>query len=218
MHPLMETLRRRVVNFRSRAGVGYDGTMSDNRDRYRIVPNEMALLVVDFQERLAAAMPQVERLASQRNILLLMELAQRQAWPVVVSEQYPKGLGATVEPLASALATRPDIHRLEKLHFSAGDAPGFREIFDRLERPRWVVTGMETHVCVYQTARSLLSMGAHVFVPEDTVVSRSPANRHRGLALMGSMGATITCTETVIFDALGVAGTDDFKALSKQLR
>lgn len=190
----------------------------ENRDRYMVVPKEMALLVVDFQERLAAVMPEAERIACERNIMLLMELARRQGWPVIVTEQYRKGLGPTVAPLEAALASCGDVHRLEKLHFSAGEAPGFAELFARAARLRWVVTGMEAHVCVYQTTRSLLNAGAHVFVPEDTVLSRSPANRHRGLALMGSMGATITCTETVIFDALGVAGTDDFKALSKQLR
>lgn len=187
-------------------------------DRYKIVPQEMALLLVDFQERLAAAMPEAERIACQRNILLLLELAQRQEWPVVVTEQYPKGLGPTVPDLTAALSAQGHVHRLEKLHFSAAEAPGFGDLFQALGRKRWVVTGMETHVCVYQTVRGLLEAGAHVFVPEDAVVSRAADNRRRGLALMGTMNATITSTEAVIFDALQVAGTDDFRALSKQLR
>ena len=187
--------------------------------KFTIHGNEAALCIVDFQERLAAAMPEAARLACERNIVLLLELAQRQGWPVLVTEQYPKGLGETVAKLQKAATARSQgVYRLEKLHFAATSDPAFDQVFMQMGRRQWVVTGMETHVCVYQTVRGLLERGVSVHVPEDTVVSRAAANRARGLALMQDMGAVVTCTETVLFDALHVAGTDDFKALSKQLR
>lgn len=186
---------------------------------FRIRGGQTALCIVDFQERLAAVMPEPERIACERNIVLLLELAQRQDWPVLVCEQYPKGLGPTVPTLAGAVGARSDgVFRLEKLRFSATDDPGFDEVFGRINKSQWVVTGMEAHVCVFQTVRGLLELGVNVQVPEDAVISRASANRQRGLSLMSAMGTVVTSTETVVFDALGVAGTDDFKALSKQLR
>jgi len=186
---------------------------------FQIRSEKTALCIVDFQERLAAVMPQAERDACERNIALLLDLAQRHAWPVLVCEQYPMGLGKTVARLAEPIkAFTGSLVRLEKLHFSATAAPGFAELFARMNRPQWIVTGMETHVCVFQTVRGLLQLGASVQVPHDAVVSRTISNRQTGLALIERMGAVVTCTETVIFDALVAAGTDDFKALSRQLR
>lgn len=190
-----------------------------NLGKFTIHGNDAALCIVDFQERLATAMPEAMRLACERNIVLLLEVAQRQGWPVLVTEQYPKGLGGTVPTLQRALGARSNgVFHLEKLHFAATSAPEFDQVFAQIARRQWVVTGMETHVCVYQTVRGLLERGVSVHVPEDTVVSRAGTNRARGLTLMERMGAVVTCTETVLFDALHVAGTDDFKALSKQLR
>jgi nicotinamidase-related amidase len=192
---------------------------SQDLSSFQIKTENTALCIVDFQERLAAVMPAAEREACERNISLLLDLAARLGWPVLVCEQYPKGLGNTVAALAKPIdAFSGNLLRLEKLHFSATAAPEFGDLFARIDRTQWIVTGMETHVCVFQTVRGLLQLGAAVQVPEDAVVSRSSSNRTRGLALMQSMGALITCTETVIFDALGVAGTDTFKAMSRQLR
>jgi nicotinamidase-related amidase len=188
-------------------------------ERFRVTQQNVALLLVDFQERLAAAMPEAERIACERNIALLLEMARRQAWPVVVSEQYPKGLGPTVPALASALsAPGLALQRLEKLQFSCTDTHAFRPLVDATKRTHWVVTGMEAHVCVLQTARGLLAWGRHVHVPRDTVISRRADNRRVALRMLGQMGAVVTTTETVIFDALREAGTDDFRALSKLLR
>lgn len=192
---------------------------SDMPQAYKVSPSEAVLCIVDFQERLAAAMPEATRLACERNIILLLELAQRQGWPVLVCEQYPQGLGATVPSLAAAVGARSGgVFALEKVHFSATEAPGFDAIFQQIGRRQWIVTGMEAHVCVFQTVRGLLERGVQVHVPEDAVVSRSSANGLRGLTLCERMGAVVSCTETIVFDALGVAGTDDFKVLSKRLR
>jgi nicotinamidase-related amidase len=185
----------------------------------RVDSARSALLVIDFQEKLAGAMPPAERAAVERNILILVELARRLRMPIVLSEQYTKGLGPTVPAIAAALA-QPDLRldRLEKLEFACTEAPPFRPLFERIERPQWLVVGMEAHVCVWQTVRGLLGWGAAVHVPGDAVLSRSPDNLRIGLTLCERAGAVLTSTETVAFDALVRAGSDDFKAISRLVR
>jgi len=179
-----------------------------------------ALLVIDVQERLAAAMPPDPMAALVRNVCVLIETARRFGLPVVVSQQYPRGLGQTVQPVADALATLPEgsLHRFDKVEFSACAAPASAGLWPRLARDTWIVAGMETHVCVYQTVRHLREGGAAVHVVRDAVLSRSDENRATGLALIERTGAVITSTEVVVFDLLQKAGTEDFKALSKLVR
>ncbi len=181
----------------------------------RLDPARAALLVVDVQERLWSAMPPDERERVQRNLLILLELAHRLAIPVVASEQYPKGLGATVPDIAAALA---GARRFEKMEFSCVASPAFAPIRAALGRTQWVVAGMESHVCVDQTVRDLAASGATVHVPADAVISRTPANRAVGLDLAARAGAVVTSTEALVFDALHVAGTDDFRALSRLVK
>jgi nicotinamidase-related amidase len=178
-----------------------------------------ALLVVDVQEKLFAAMPAEARAACERNVLILIELARRLRLPIVQSEQYPQGLGSTLASLAAALA-QPGLalERLEKLAFACTEAPEFRAIFDRAARAQWIVVGMEAHVCVWQTVRGLRAWGASVHVPGDAVISRSSGNLATGLALCERAGAIVTSTETVALDALVRAGSDDFRAISRLIR
>jgi nicotinamidase-related amidase len=185
----------------------------------RLDRNRSALLIVDVQERLATVMAPGDLATCLTNILILVEAARRLQLPVVVSEQYPQGLGLTV-PLVRAALAEPGLEplRIAKLTFSCTDDPGFMEIFRRLRREQWIVAGMEAHICVYQTARGLVAEGAKVHVPADAVIARAPSNVHRGLALTERAGAIITGTEAVLFDLLGRAGTDDFRALSKLVK
>lgn len=188
-------------------------------DELRIDRARAALLLVDFQERLAAVMAPGEVAACERNIVLLIELARRLQIPVVVSEQYPKGLGPTVAGLRVALGEPGlTVHRFEKIEFGCTDSPAFVDIHRKLGRDQWIVMGMEAHVCVYQTVRGLAGLGARVHVPADAVISRAPANCHLGVGLCAKAGAVITASETVVFDALRRAGTDEFRALSKLLK
>lgn len=188
-------------------------------DDLRLPPAETALLLVDFQERLAAAMPEAERPGCERRLAILIEACRLLKLPVVVSEQYPRGLGPTVPALEAALTAGPlELHRFEKLHFACTDDPGFAALWKRAARTRWIVVGMETHVCVYQSVRGLRGLGARVFVPDDGVLSRSPSNRALGLDLCTRAGAVVSSVEAVIFDLLGRAGTEEFKQLSKLLR
>lgn len=183
----------------------------------RLDPKSSLLLVVDVQERLAAAMPPaaMERLVS--STLVLLESARLLGVPVIATEQYPKGLGPTVGPVAEklrALAVEP----VDKLTFDACSEPRVaRAIGERAPRAV-VLVGMETHVCVFQTARELGRRGHDVHVVADAVASRREENRALGLALCERAGAFVTPAETVAFDWLGRAGTDEFKAVSKLLR
>jgi nicotinamidase-related amidase len=183
-----------------------------------------ALLVVDIQERLVPAMS--EEIAGKvvRNTSILIDAAARLGLPIVVSQQYPKGLGATLPAIeaaiGAALAATPGaaIHRFDKLEFSAAAAPAFGALAGTLGRDQWIVTGMEAHVCVYQTARDLAVRGAAVHVVADAVCSRTKANWRLGLGLAERAGAIATSTEVCVFDLLGRAGTDEFRALSKAIR
>jgi nicotinamidase-related amidase len=184
----------------------------------RIEPPRAGLLIIDVQERLAGAMQPEAMAAVERNSLILVEAACRFELPIVVSQQYPKGLGSTIEPLATRLESASSVHRFDKVEFSVCGAEAFPPISKELGREQWIVIGMETHVCVYQTVRDLVASGSTVFVPVDAVASRTDSNRLVGLELMSRAGAVRTCTETVVFDLLGKAGGEDFKVLSKMIR
>ena len=177
-----------------------------------------ALLVVDIQDRLLPAMPATALADDLRNSVLLIAAADRLGLPIVVSQQYPRGLGATAQPIEDALTAARGVHRFDKLEFSAAAAPAFGALAPALGRDQWIVCGMETHVCVYQTARDLVARGWDVQVCADAVCSRTPANRELGLGLIGRAGALIAPTETCVFDLLGRAGSDEFRALSRMIK
>lgn len=183
----------------------------------RLDPTSSLLLVVDAQERLAAAMPQpvVERLVS--STLVLLEAARLLGVPVLATEQYPKGLGPTLAPIADKLRAMA-VEPIDKMTFDAlGEPRVARALAER--SPRAVVlAGMETHICVFQTARELARRGFAVHVVADAVASRRDENRTLGLALCERAGALSTPAETVAFDWLGRAGTEAFKTISKLVR
>ena len=177
-----------------------------------------ALLVVDIQDRLMPAMPAAGAADVVRNTGILIAAAGRLGLPIVVSQQYPRGLGATIRAVEDALAAAPVVHRFDKLEFSAAAAPGFAALAPGLGRDQWIVCGMETHVCVYQTARDLVARGWAAHVCADAVCSRTGLNRELGLGLMERAGAILTSTEACVFDLLGRAGSDEFRALSKVIK
>jgi len=172
------------------------------------------LLVIDVQDKLARAMPKEGMDRLTKNASVLLKAARRLGLPVVASEQYKKGLGDTLPELRELLAAAP----VEKLEFSCGASkPVAREIL-QTGRKQVIAVGMEAHVCVFQTVRDLLRGGFAVFVPQDAIVSRTEENRQVGLRLCEKAGATLTSTETVLFDLLGVAGTPEFKELAPLIR
>ena len=161
-----------------------------------------ALVVVDVQEAFREAVGEFEAVA--RNAAVLVRGARILGLPVLVTEQYPRGLGETVPELAAHL---DGVTRLEKVVFSAARADGF----DLDGRDQVLMCGIETHVCVAQTAADLLDRGADVQIAADAVSSRTAADRRAGLAKMEACGALLTSTEMALFELLGRAGTDEFK-------
>jgi nicotinamidase-related amidase len=175
--------------------------------------NDSVLLIVDIQERLAATMKM--RDAVINNCLHLMELAKMQNIPILVTEQYPKGLGQTVGEIRDAL---PVYQPVEKLAFNCCDEPAFMNAIRALNKKTVILTGMETHICVLQTCVNLLDKGFNVHLVQDAVCSRTKENWKVGTAFMRDAGAIVTCTETVLFQLLKVAGTEEFRVISKRIK
>lgn len=172
------------------------------------------LLVIDIQERLLPAMadPQSVEAGAAR----LMRAARRLGVPLLVSEQYPKGIGPTVASLA-ALAT-PD-ETLEKLSFSCAAEPAIQARLGLMgPRRQAVLCGIEAHVCVLQSALGLIAAGWSVAVVEDAVSSRRAGDRDAGLRRLAAAGATIATVEMVLFEWLERAGTAEFRDLLKLIK
>jgi nicotinamidase-related amidase len=168
-----------------------------------------ALVVVDVQEGFRKAVGEFESVA--RNAGVLVQGARVLGLPIVVTEQYPRGLGSTVPEVARHLEGIP---RLEKVVFSACRAEGF----DLDGREQALVCGIETHVCVSQTAHDLVAGGMEVHVATDASSSRTAANRRVGLAKMERAGAVLSSVETALFELLGAAGSDEFKAIQRLVK
>jgi nicotinamidase-related amidase len=171
------------------------------------------LLIVDIQERLAIVMQERDRVV--KNTQHLIELAKMTAMPVVVTEQYPKGLGRTVPELRSAL---PENAPIEKISFDCCGQAGFLEELKAHNKKTVIMAGMETHICVLQTCIGLLRAGVNVHLVQDAVCSRTEENWRTGIELMRDAGAVVTCTETVLFQLLKVAGTEEFKKISQRIK
>lgn len=180
-------------------------------------PQSSLLLVVDIQEKLAAAMPaeSIERLS--KNVRLLLDGAAILGVPIVASEQYPKGLGKTL-PVIQAILSAHAVPTFEKLDFDAASDPRISVDIGHHSPRSVVVVGMESHVCVFQTSRELVRRGYAVHVVSDAVASRTEENRKAGLKLAERAGAILTVAETVVFDWVGRAGSDAFRAVSKLVR
>lgn len=183
----------------------------------RLEANTTVILVVDIQEKLASAMPADVLSNVVRNVGILLDAAAELGVRVLASEQYPKGLGPTVPALADKLRTL-DVAPLAKTTFDACSDLAIARALTALSPRSVVVVGMESHVCVLQTARELVKRGYATHVVADAVCSRKEDNRQIGLSLCERAGAIVTCTETIVFDLLERAGTEKFKTVSKLVR
>jgi nicotinamidase-related amidase len=171
-----------------------------------------ALAVIDVQEAFRPAVLDFDRVVA--NVGVLVQGARILWLPVLVTEQYPKGLGDTVPEVAEHLG---DVPRLEKTSFSAVAAAGFPAALDD-ERDQVVLCGIEAHVCVNQTAEDLLADGREVHVVADAVSSRTAENRELGIHKMERSGATLTSVETALFELLREAGTPEFKEIQRLVK
>ena len=189
--------------------------MSDSNPATRLVPRDgLVLVVVDVQDRLAAVMHR--RDAVVRTASMLVRAAAVLGAPVMVTRQYPKGLGDTVPELASVIADaspqRP-VTVVDKLDFDCMAEPAFRDVLAATGRTHVALVGMETHICVTQTALALAAAGLTPHVVADATCSRRDEDHETALARLRSAGVDVLPSESVIYEALGRAGTHEFRAM-----
>ena len=166
------------------------------------------LVLVDIQDRLHAEMSRREE--TGRNALKLAEAAKVLKLPVVVTEHAAKAFGPTIEPLRAALADYAPVH---KMVFSCFGSEEFRTKLAGLGRPQLIVAGYETHICTCQTALDAVAAGYSVHLVRDATSSRTEESARVGVEKMAGAGVIPATTETVIFELLQRAGTDEFRAL-----
>ncbi len=183
--------------------------------------SQAGLLIIDVQEKLLAAMPTTVAAECLKNVELLADLVGEMGGPIFYTEQYPRGLGATVPSLRARLG---DAQRIEKISFSClGESDFLERVVPEL--PDYlIVVGMEAHVCVLLTIFDLVAeyeredQAPAVFVPLDAVCSRKKGHWQNGLDQMAEFGAIITNTESLAYQAIGEAGTERFKRYAPRLR
>lgn len=171
------------------------------------------LIIIDVQGNLAQAMHEKDALFD--NLKKLIQGAHILGVPILVTEQYPKGLGPTIPELAELL---PDSQPISKVAFSCCREEQFMQALTALNRRHVVIAGIETHVCVYQTTRDLLDRGYAVEIVADAVSSRTVRNRDIGLARMHNCGAALTSVEMVLYELMKTAGTPTFKDVVKVVK
>jgi len=181
------------------------------------------LAVIDIQERLLPSICEGDRVL--RNTRFLLEAAHLLNVRTVFTEQYPKGLGPTVSGLTGSFSTAPPV--LEKIAFSAADVLQAGGFLNPLNQPEpsnsenpgsIVLVGIETHICVQQTALQLLTAGHAVFIALDAVSSRNPVDHQTAIERMRHAGAVITTSEAIAFEWCERAGSEPFKALSRLVK
>jgi nicotinamidase-related amidase len=169
------------------------------------------LLIIDIQEKLLPAMQMPEQLVT--HCRWLIDLAEALEIPTLVSEQYRRGLGATVPELKNRI---PETAFMEKNHFSCLSSTACKQRIERIERSQVVIAGIEAHICVLQTALELIMMGKEVFVVVDAVSSRCIEDKELAMIRMRDAGVKMVNREMVFFEWLGQAGTQTFKQLRKR--
>ena len=175
-----------------------------------------ALVVIDVQERLFPAMDADHREDVMRNIQVLTATARRLNLGTLVTEQYPKGLGHTLQEVKDALP--PGVQPVEKVAFSCQGVEAFRSRLTATGARQLLLAGIEAHVCVLMSALDLLAEGYAVHIVADAVTSRTQANWRLAMAQLRQAGAVVTTTETVLFQLLRQADTDDFRELARLIR
>jgi nicotinamidase-related amidase len=183
-------------------------------EAFSIDREKAVLLVIDVQEKLCGVMDPAILAELTRNLTILLEMAKELGIPTITTEQYTRGLGEIIPEIREKLPSPA----IEKMCFSCCGDKDFTNSLKSLRRSHVIVAGMETHICVLQTVLDLLAEGFHVHVAGDAVMSRKKKNWKTGLNMAEAAGAVITSTETVLFQLLRVAGTDEFKKLSKLVR
>lgn len=178
-------------------------------------PAQTVLVVIDVQERLAAAMELREKVAAKASLAVRAATITR--LPVIVTRQYPKGLGDTDPAILDAIRAHESrgvpLSVVDKVSFDCFGEPGFVDQIESTSRPQILIAGMETHICVTQTALAALRRGHDVHVIADACCSREDASHGYALSRLAHAGAVITTAESAAYELVGTAGTDKFKEL-----
>jgi nicotinamidase-related amidase len=185
-------------------------------DRFHLSRDTVVFVVIDFQDRLLVAIDREISRNVTKNIQLLIYLAKIIKIPLIVTEQYTRGLGLTKQVLIETLGD--SYQPVEKLSFSCYRHQAFLEKLNDFDVKHLVLVGLEMHVCVLQTALDLLSAGYTVSVVSDAVCSRYKSDWQTGLKIAGQAGAVVSSTEIIIFQLLGEAGTAEFKLMVPLLK
>ena len=187
-----------------------------NIDQCLCQAEKSSLLIIDAQEHLIAAMPNKIVAKLKRNINILLQATTSLTIPVLVTEQYPKGLGAIDTEIAEQLPAYSS--HFEKTCFSCTEARNFMPTLEKLRHKQIIVTGLEAHICVLQTAIKLIDKGYHVFIVADAICSREKQSYQLALYRMQQSGAVICTTESVLFEWLKDSKHNDFKRISHLIR
>ncbi len=190
------------------------------RSEALVTRDSLVVVVVDIQDRLAAVMPRREDIVAATSRLVRAAGVLRA--PVIVTRQHPKGLGDTVSelhaPLDDARRAGSAVSVVDKLCFDCSAEPAFASTLAEVGRRHVVLTGMETHICITQTALSLASAGLVPHVAADAVCSRHDLDHDTALARLRAHGVDVLTTESAIYESLGAAGTDDFRAVLRVVK
>ncbi len=172
------------------------------------------LIIVDIQEKLLPAISNKEEIVA--NTKILIETAKSLGLNIVLSEQYPKGLGSTISEIKEMLDSESQI---EKTSFSVcGDNKALFDSLLKQEKSQFIIAGIEAHICVYQTVKDLLTSGAEVFLVSDVVGSRKDASRLQIIHTLTNMGTTVLPTESILFELLENSKNKHFKNISKLIK
>ena len=179
----------------------------------RILADESAAVIIDLQERLFPHIHDHERLLE--NCRILISGLQILSIPLIVTEQYSKGLGTTIGPIKNTLS---DYQPLEKTSFSCCDLDSFMQQLNRFKRKYIIICGIEAHVCVMQTALDMLSKEYQPVLVEDCVSSRKFNDKQLAVERMRQAGVIVTSYESILFELCRVSGTEQFKTISKLVK
>lgn len=179
----------------------------------KIKNHEVAAVIIDMQEKLLPCMYECEKLL--KTTLKLIEGLQVLSVPVLVTQQYTKGLGATCRDIVNLI---PGFDFTEKIAFSCYGEPEFKNKLDCIGKKHIIICGIETHICVLQTCLDMLDAGYVPVIVEDCVSSRSSNDKAVAVERMRQAGATVTTMESILFELTGCAGTETFRSVSKIIK
>ncbi len=184
-------------------------------EKFIIDPDKCCLIVVDIQERLYNSMEYDIRKNVVKNTGILIETAKTYRIPILLTEQYRKGLGATIPDIHDMI---PDVAPIDKTHFDCMLDTNINERISGMGKSAVIMAGIETHICVLFTALSLLGKGYSVFIASDAVCSRRRHEWAMAIDALGRAGAVIYPTESIVFMIMKEAGTEEFRRLSPLFR